>query len=119
MYCSQIRSGKFIRYQRHYPIHENYCMYAGVRNAEKCGSPLIESLAHHPGTLFRPVRSNSHRSNHDLPPFLHTGQRTCYADDGQDIPCQSSGLDSEFCYGVPWPEPRFAQFSVWAVATVD
>ena len=54
-------------------------MYAGVRNADKFGSPLIERLAHHPGALIRPVRSNSHRSNHDLPPFLHTDQRTWYA----------------------------------------
>ena len=40
--------------------------------------------------------------------YLHTGQRTCHADDGHQVPCASSGQDASFAVGVPWPQPRFA-----------
>lgn len=39
--------------------------------------------------------------------YLHTGQRTCHADDGRTILCAGSGQDAEFAVGTPWPEPRF------------
>ena len=39
--------------------------------------------------------------------YLHTGQRTCHADDGREIPCEDSGQDASFAVGVSWPEPRF------------
>jgi hypothetical protein len=42
-------------------------------------------------------------SNH----YLHTGQRTCHADDGREVPCQGSGQDAALSVGTPWPEPRF------------
>lgn len=37
--------------------------------------------------------------------YLHTGQRTCHADDGQEVPCTGSGQDASFGVGTPWPEP--------------
>jgi hypothetical protein len=40
--------------------------------------------------------------------YLHTGQRTCHADDGQEVPCESSGQDASFAVGTPWPKPRFS-----------
>lgn len=39
--------------------------------------------------------------------YLHTGQRTCHADDGHEVPCESSGQNASFDVGTPWPEPRF------------
>jgi len=39
--------------------------------------------------------------------YLHTGQRTCHADDGHEVPCESSGQDASFDVGTPWPEPLF------------
>jgi len=39
--------------------------------------------------------------------YLHTGQRTCHADDGREVLCQGSGQDAAFAVGMPWPEPRF------------
>ena len=39
--------------------------------------------------------------------YLDTGQRTCHADDGREIPCAGSGQDASFAVGTPWPEPRF------------
>ena len=39
--------------------------------------------------------------------YLGSGQRTCHADDGSEIPCEGSGQDASFAVGVPWPEPRF------------
>jgi hypothetical protein len=39
--------------------------------------------------------------------YLDTGQRTCHADDGSEIPCEGSGQDASFAVGAPWPEPRF------------
>lgn len=39
--------------------------------------------------------------------YLHTGQRTCHADDGREIPCEDSGQDASFGVGAPWSEPRF------------
>jgi hypothetical protein len=39
--------------------------------------------------------------------YLHTGQRTCHADDGREVSCEGSGQDASFVVGVPWPEPRF------------
>ncbi len=39
--------------------------------------------------------------------YLNTGQRTCYADDGHEVPCERSGQDASFCVGKSWPEPRF------------
>jgi len=39
--------------------------------------------------------------------YLDTGQRTCHADDGSEIPCEGSGQDASFAIGAPWPEPRF------------
>ena len=39
--------------------------------------------------------------------YLDTGQRTCHADDGREIPCEGSGQDASFAVGAPWPEPRF------------
>lgn len=39
--------------------------------------------------------------------YLHTGQRTCHADDGREVPCAGSGQDASFAVGTPWPEPRF------------
>ena len=39
--------------------------------------------------------------------YLHTGQRSCHADDGREIACDGSGQDASFAVGVPWPEPRF------------
>ena len=39
--------------------------------------------------------------------YLHTGQRTCHADDGREIACEGSGQDASFAAGTPWPEPRF------------
>ncbi len=41
--------------------------------------------------------------------YLHTGQRTCHADDGREIPCAGSGQDASFAVGTSWPEPRFEQ----------
>ncbi len=38
---------------------------------------------------------------------LQTGQRTCHADDGREVPCAGSGQDASFGVGTPWPEPRF------------
>ena len=31
----------------------------------------------------------------------------CHADDGQEIPCKSSGQGASFDVGTPWLEPRF------------
>ena len=28
------------------------------------------------------------------PHYLHTGQRTCHADDGREVACQGSGQDA-------------------------
>jgi hypothetical protein len=39
--------------------------------------------------------------------YLQTGQRTCHADDGQALACESSGQDASFTVGAHWPEPRF------------
>ena len=39
--------------------------------------------------------------------YLHTGQRTCHADDGHEVPCEGSGQDASFAVGTPWPGPRF------------
>src|SRR5665647_3152044 len=39
--------------------------------------------------------------------YLHTGQRTCHADDGHEVPCAGSGQDASFAVGRCWPEPRF------------
>ncbi|MCR4302339.1 MAG: DUF1566 domain-containing protein [Sulfuricaulis sp.] len=39
--------------------------------------------------------------------YLHTGQRTCHADDGREVPCEGSGQDASFAVGASWPEPRF------------
>ncbi|KVW97098.1 DUF1566 domain-containing protein, partial [Thiobacillus denitrificans] len=39
--------------------------------------------------------------------YLHTGQRTCHADDGRELACEGSGQDASFAVGIPWPEPRF------------
>ncbi|MDP1681923.1 MAG: DUF1566 domain-containing protein, partial [Burkholderiales bacterium] len=39
--------------------------------------------------------------------YLPTGQRTCHADDGREVPCEGSGQDASFAVGTPWPEPRF------------
>jgi hypothetical protein len=41
------------------------------------------------------------------PHYLQTGQRTCHADDGHEVACESSGQDASFVVGTPWPEPRF------------
>ncbi len=41
------------------------------------------------------------------PHYLDTGQRTCHADNGREIPCAGSGQDASFAVGMPWPEPRF------------
>ncbi|MDP2110638.1 MAG: DUF1566 domain-containing protein [Thiobacillus sp.] len=39
--------------------------------------------------------------------YLDTGQRTCHADDGCEIPCERSGQDASFGVGASWPELRF------------
>ncbi|OYY95774.1 MAG: hypothetical protein B7Y41_00305 [Hydrogenophilales bacterium 28-61-23] len=39
--------------------------------------------------------------------YLHTGQRTCHADDGREVACEGSGQDASFAVARPWPEPRF------------
>jgi len=39
--------------------------------------------------------------------YLHTGQRTCHAEDGREVPCEGSGQDASFAVGKSWPEPRF------------
>lgn len=39
--------------------------------------------------------------------YLHTGQRTCHATDGREVPCEGSGQDASFAVGASWPEPRF------------
>lgn len=39
--------------------------------------------------------------------YLHTGQRTCHADDGSEVLCAGSGQDASFNVGTPWPSPRF------------
>jgi hypothetical protein len=38
---------------------------------------------------------------------LHTGQKSCYDEAGEKIPCHGSGQDGEYRTGTPWPEPRF------------
>jgi len=40
--------------------------------------------------------------------YLHTGQRTCHADDGSEVLCEGSGQDASFAVGALWPAPRFA-----------
>ena len=39
--------------------------------------------------------------------YLDTGQRTCHADDGHEVPCAGSGQDASFAVGTCWPQPRF------------
>src|SRR5512140_3503391 len=39
--------------------------------------------------------------------YLNTGQRTCHAEDGSEVPCEGSGQDASFAVGTSWPEPRF------------
>ena len=39
--------------------------------------------------------------------YLNTGQRSCHADDGREVPCEGSGQDASFAVGTPWPQPRF------------
>ncbi len=39
--------------------------------------------------------------------YLNTGQRTCHAEDGAEIPCENAGQDASFLVGTTWPEPRF------------
>ena len=39
--------------------------------------------------------------------YLHTGQRTCHADDGSEVACAGSGQDASFNVGASWPDPRF------------
>jgi hypothetical protein len=39
--------------------------------------------------------------------YLHTGQRSCHADDGRQVPCAGSGQDASFGVGESCPEPRF------------
>jgi hypothetical protein len=36
-----------------------------------------------------------------------TGQRDCYDAKGDRVPCNSSGQDGEFTFGLAWPSPRF------------
>ncbi|GMR20225.1 MAG: hypothetical protein BMS9Abin36_0820 [Gammaproteobacteria bacterium] len=36
-----------------------------------------------------------------------TGQRTCYDEQGNVIPCKGTGQDGELFYGRAWPQPRF------------
>ncbi len=36
-----------------------------------------------------------------------TGQKECYDSKGRHIACAGSGQDGEFCFGLPWPKPRF------------
>ena len=39
--------------------------------------------------------------------YLHTGQRTCHADDGTELACAGSGQDASFGVGMRGPDPRF------------
>jgi len=39
--------------------------------------------------------------------ILNTGQKKCYNEEGERIPCSGSGQDAEFSSGEPWPHPRF------------
>ena len=39
--------------------------------------------------------------------ILNTGQKNCYNEEGERIPCSGSGQDAEFSSGEPWPHPRF------------
>jgi hypothetical protein len=41
------------------------------------------------------------------PGYLATGQVTCHATAGHEIPCGGSGQDAEYRRGIPWPQPRF------------
>lgn len=52
-------------------------------------------------------RRAGHRSNMISDHYLHTGQRTCHADDGRVVPCRGSGQDAAFAVGMAWPQPRF------------
>lgn len=67
-------------------LHE----YVTERNAA-CSRCMVEKM----GTIVA--------SEH----YLHTGQRSCHADDGREVPCQGSGQDASFAVGTSWPEPRF------------
>lgn len=52
-----------------------------------------------PGFSADPTPASSH--------YLNSGQRTCHADDGREVPCAGSGQDASFGVGTRWPEPRF------------
>jgi hypothetical protein len=39
--------------------------------------------------------------------YLNTGQRSCHADDGRQVPCEGSGQDASFGVGAFCPQPRF------------
>jgi hypothetical protein len=39
--------------------------------------------------------------------YLNTGQRSCHAEDGREVPCEGSGQDASFAVGTSWPELRF------------
>jgi len=46
-------------------------------------------------------------AQYSLRHYLHTGQRTCHADDGTDLVCAGSGQDASFGVGMRGPDPRF------------
>jgi hypothetical protein len=35
--------------------------------------------------------------------YLDTGQRTCHAEDGSEIPCDGPGPHASWACGAPWP----------------
>lgn len=51
--------------------------------------------------LLWPVRGSDHKN------ILATGQYRCYNTLGELTSCINSGQDGEFCFGKPWPVPRF------------
>ena len=51
--------------------------------------------------LLWPVRGADHKN------LLATGQNRCYNTQGEMSSSINSGQDGEFCFGIPWPVPRF------------
>jgi len=47
--------------------------------------------------------------------YLHTGQRTCHADDGREVPCEGSGQDASFAVGMPGRnrDSTYARMGSW------
>ncbi len=77
-------------------IHPGYAWYVHLEGARMFYGKKTQEA------LFWPVCG----SGNGL--LAATGQFVCYDENGTAVDCRSSGQDGEFCFGTPWPSPRFS-----------